>query len=112
MNKRQVIGYFLLAAKESGLSQLETKKVLDKFVTVLRGYSNKEAEELGIDIQLELTLNDYEERLSTYEKLYQMKETDSDAIKALEALSISMPIKTVDHERLKQKYKGNENDDL
>ncbi|MCM3323288.1 hypothetical protein [Cytobacillus kochii] len=118
MNKRQAIGYYLLASKESGLPRQVIKQILDEFDTVFKKYSEEEAEELGIEIQLELDAGEYgpfgkqiqeamyEERLNTYERLYQIRERDPDAVKALEIFSICLPIRKVDHERLREKYSG------
>lgn len=116
MNERQIIGYYLLAAKNSKLPRSVIKRILEEFDTVFRKYSEEEAEELGIELQLELDAGEYgvfnkhiqeaiyEERLNTYERLYQMRDKDPDAIRALEILVVSMPIRKIDHERLSLKY--------
>lgn len=112
-----------MAAKESGLPRSVIKQILNEFDTAFDKYSEEEIEELGIDYQLEIESGEfgvfnkqiqeaiYDERLNTYERLYQIREKDADAMRALEILSTSMPIRKVDHQRLKKKYRGSENDE-
>ncbi|SHR09844.1 Uncharacterised protein [Mycobacteroides abscessus subsp. abscessus] len=124
MNRRQAIGYYLLASKESGLPRQVIKQILDEFDTVFRKYSEEEAEEHGVELQLELDAGDYgpliseikeamyEERLNTYDKLYQRRERYPDAIRALEILSISLPIRKVDLQRLELRYREGKEGEL
>lgn len=110
-----------MASKKSGLPRQVIKKILNEFDTVFTNYNEDEAEELGLEIQLEIESGEYgvfskqiqeaiyEERLNTYERLYQIRERDPDAIRAMEILSMSLPIRKIDHERLALKYGvGNE----
>lgn len=123
MNKRQIIGYFLLVCKESGIPNPFIKKAISDFDTVFDKYSEEEVEDLGVEVQLEMDVDGYgpfnqqimevmyNERLNIYERLFRWDDK-KEGDRAIEIISIIQPLRKADLEELKMKYRGEKKDEV